>query len=304
MLEIGDPRRRWIASRTPAINPAFALVEAFWIAGGRNDIWLPAFWNPRLPLYCGNTSSLEGAYGHRLRAHFGVDQLDRVYRALDAQPDSRQIVLQLWDAQADLPANDGTPARGDIPCNVMAIPKVRAGRLEWLQIMRSNDVFRGLPYNVVQFTMLQEFLAGWLGVQLGSYHHLSDSLHIYIADMHEVQASSFKVAVPEDSMSFALPRADWDVVIAAVLRRLDILTLPSANRETFRKVALTPDVPVAYEDAVRIAAADAARRRGWIDIAEECASACENEALTLLWNRWMSRVRGATLTTNRELIAG
>src|SRR5687767_3548211 len=89
VLEIADPRRRWVHSRTPAINPAFALVEVFWIAAGRQDARLPSFWNPRLPEYCGNTSVLHGSYGYRLRSHFGIDQLDRVYRSLDARPDSR-----------------------------------------------------------------------------------------------------------------------------------------------------------------------------------------------------------------------
>ena len=34
--------------------------------------------------------------------------------------------------------------------------KVRQGKLEWSQIMRSNDVLLGMPYNFIQFTGLQE----------------------------------------------------------------------------------------------------------------------------------------------------
>ncbi len=48
--------------------------------------------------------------------------------------------------------------------------------------MRSNDHFRGLPHNLIQFTTVQEVLAGWLGISLGSYHHYSDSLHVYESD--------------------------------------------------------------------------------------------------------------------------
>jgi len=36
-LSLVDPRQRWIASRAPAINPAFALAEVIWIVNGRND---------------------------------------------------------------------------------------------------------------------------------------------------------------------------------------------------------------------------------------------------------------------------
>ena len=82
--------------------------------------------------------------------------------------------------RVDLPDLDGSPANEDIPCNVLAMLKVRDGALHWTQVMRSNDLFLGLPYNIVQFTMLQEVLAGWLGVRVGPYNVVIDSLHVYV----------------------------------------------------------------------------------------------------------------------------
>ena len=289
VLEIEDPRQHWVFSRTPAINPSFALVEVFWIASGRQDARLPAFWNPRLPEFCGNTPVLHGAYGYRLRAHFGIDQLDRVHRLLEARPESRQAVLELWDPVADLPHADGKPVRADIPCNVVAMPKVRDGRLEWLQVMRSNDLFRGLPYNLVQFASIQEMLAGWLGLEVGSYLHVSDSLHVYVEDLTAVQASEPALAAPTRTNSFALPRREWDAVVADVIRRLESMANRNATQELLRGAAFAHDAPAAYEDAVRIAAADAARRRGWNELAQECASGCSDEALRVLWTRWADR---------------
>jgi len=64
-----------------------------------------------------------GAYGYRLRKKFNIDQMDRAYRALAKNPDSRQIVLQIWDASDDLPAIDGIPLAADIPCNIVSILK-------------------------------------------------------------------------------------------------------------------------------------------------------------------------------------
>jgi thymidylate synthase len=289
-MEIGDPTQRWVASRTPAINPAFALVEVFWIAAGSQEAWLPAFWNPRLTQFCGSSPTLGGAYGYRLRTHFGVDQLDRVYRVLDSRPESRQAVLQIWDPAADLPDSIGVPARDDIPCNVIAMPKVRSGRLEWLQVMRSNDVFRGLPYNIVQFTTLQEMLAGWLDVELGTYHHVSDSFHAYAADLEAVRASVLPVEIPASRDSFALPRKEWDAVLRTVIRRLQEMATPGATPAQLRAIAFVGDLPVAYEHAILIAAADAARRQGSPEIAAECANACRNPTLRTLWARWAARV--------------
>jgi thymidylate synthase len=290
LIEIENPRARWVTSRTPAINPAFALVEVFWIAAGRKEVWLPAFWNPQLPRFCGHSPDISGAYGYRLRDHFGLDQLDRIYRALEAQPDSRQTVLQIWDARADLPDTQGRPARDEIPCNVIAIPKVRSGRLEWLQVLRSNDLFRGLPYNVVQFTVLQEMLAGWLGLEVGSYHHLSDSLHVYAADLAAVRSSGTPIPLAPSDESFALPRATWDSVLRDVMHRLEIMASSASTPERLRAVAFLEDTPEAYEQALRIAAADAARRRGWPDLAELCADGCKSVTLNRLWQRWTERV--------------
>lgn len=46
-------------------------------------------------------------------------------------------------------------------------------------VMRSNDVFLGLPHDIFCFTMLQEMLARTLGMELGVYKHAVGSLHLY-----------------------------------------------------------------------------------------------------------------------------
>jgi len=37
VFTIKNPRQRWITSRQPAINPAFAIAEVVWIVSGRRD---------------------------------------------------------------------------------------------------------------------------------------------------------------------------------------------------------------------------------------------------------------------------
>ena len=238
--------------------------------------------------YCGAAANYHGAYGYRLRHQLGFDQLDRVYRALLSAPDTRQCVLQIWDSAIDMPRDDGSPVDPDIPCNVLAFPKLRNGRLQWLQVIRSNDLFLGVPHNVVQFTVLQEILSGWLGVRPGSYVQISDSMHIYTRDKDAIR-SSVSVDAPRSSDSYILDRATWDQVFPSVMQRLDDLTRPTLSTVGFREVAFSSDAPAAYENAVLVAAADSARRRGWKDEAEECIDRCTNAALRLLWSRWRAR---------------
>ena len=178
VLRIEDPRQRWILSRRPPYNPAFGLVEFIWIITGNNESRVLNYWNPSLSKYTGASDFCHGAYGFRLRHEFGLDQIERAYQALSNAPDTRQIVLQIWKPGIDLPSINGQPITSDIPCNVMSLLKLRDGRLHWTQIMRSNDIMRGFPYNIIQFTMLQEVMAGWLKCQLGDYVHFADSLHL------------------------------------------------------------------------------------------------------------------------------
>ena len=139
-LTLHNPRARWVLSRTPPINPAFAIAESLWIIAGRQDAHLVNYWNPALPRFAGSGDRYHGAYGHRLRKHFDVDQLERAYQALRNNSSTRQVVLQIWDPRGDLPTDDGQPTAPDIPCNLLSCLKVRDGRLEWLQVMRSNDI--------------------------------------------------------------------------------------------------------------------------------------------------------------------
>jgi len=186
-ISVSDPRQRWVVCRQPALNVAFALAEVVWIVNGRRDLAFLKFWNTKLPGYVGSEPKLHGAYGYRLRRHLELDQLERAYQALANESDTRQVVLQIWDSRIDIPNPNGKPASKDIPCNVVSMPKIRAGRLEWLQIVRSNDLFLGVPYNLVQFTSLHEIMAGWLGVEVGTYNQISDSLHIYDSDEEKIR---------------------------------------------------------------------------------------------------------------------
>jgi hypothetical protein len=45
--------------------------------------------------------------------------------------------------------------------------------------MRSNNAFRILPFNLFEFSMLQEMVASELELPLGTYTHWASSMHVY-----------------------------------------------------------------------------------------------------------------------------
>ncbi len=287
-MSLADPRQRWIASRAPAMNPAFALAEVIWIVNGRNDSALLNYFNPKLPQFAGKGETYHGAYGFRLRSHFGLDQLERAYQALSAKPDSRQIVMQIWDGDSDLPGDDGCPRSEDIPCNITALLKIRDGRLEWTQIMRSNDLILGMPHNIVQFTSLQEIMAGWLGIGVGGYHHFADSLHLY--DRHfPVSARIDPQELPRNDESISLPKKESDRAFSDLGRLGDTLALLDTDvagvKSAFDGAAL--DAP--FRNWAVLLTADALRRRGAFREVESVMTECSSTCLARMFERWLER---------------
>lgn len=66
-------------------------------------------------------------------------------------------------------------------CNDMIFLKIRDSKLHITVANRSNDLVWGLyGANAVQFSILQEYMAAWLGIGVGTYRHVSDSLHAYL----------------------------------------------------------------------------------------------------------------------------
>ena len=291
-VTINDPRQRWVASRHPPLNVAFALAEVVWIITGRNDLTFLKAWNGRLPEYVGNGPHLHGAYGYRLRHHNGVDQLARAYEALQNSPDTRQAVLQIWDSSIDLPKSDGTPSDVDIPCNVMSPLKVRNGKLEWLQVIRSNDLFLGVPHNFVQFMSLQEVMAGWLGVECGAYHQVSDSLHLYDRDEESVFASALLPDLSPNADSLALPREESETAFGELGRRIERMIASDLRRDELDGIAVWDEGPEAFRNMLAVLAAEVARRRVWPDIRDRLMAACTNPLYNELWRLWLERNSG------------
>lgn len=199
IIKVNNPYHHLVTSQGRAVNVAFALAEVLWILGGRDEVEMVEFYNSTIGNYSDNGTNFNAAYGHRLRHAFGIDQIDQVVRTLSTDPNSRQASLVLshpildrgwtYNEEENEDGHSGwlPHETKDRACNVYAHLMIRQGRLNWLQVIRSNDLMWGTPYNWMQFTHLQQWIAGLLGVQMGHYTHVADSLHVY--DYHFEEAS-------------------------------------------------------------------------------------------------------------------
>ena len=291
-FEITEPRQRWTVSRQPALNPAFAIAEVIWIVAGRRDSAFLNFWNPALPKYAGNVRQYYGAYGHRLKYAHKVDQIATAYETLRDNPDSRQVVLQIWNPSSDLPVGGGKPAAPDIPCNICSILKVRKNKLEWTQILRSNDLILGVPHNFVQFTTLQEMLASWLGVEVGTYRHYSDCLHVYTKSAHRPQQMQPLPQAERNTDAFSLSKPESDLQFAIMVKLVGTMMSSRLTPKNLKRLVFETDLCPPLLNWLLVLGADCARRNSWIDLATEFNAASSNPALRQLWDRWLLRIQG------------
>ena len=187
---IMNPYRRCVGGYGRNINVFFLLAEAMWIALGKKDVKFLTLFNKKMAEYSDNGEVFHAPYGFRLR-HWGIrsednfvetglgasngyDQVVDAIKILTENPNTRQVVMEIWNPSFDL----GYKTK-DIPCNDIVMLKIRNGKLITTIGNRSNDLHLGLPTNLFQFSFLTELIAGALGVQLGTQTHNSQSLHIY-----------------------------------------------------------------------------------------------------------------------------
>lgn len=118
-------------------------------------------------------------YGNRLRKHFeGIDQIGEAIRRLKNCKESRRAISVTWD-----PPND--TKQEEVPCMILVDFKIREGKLHTTGLWRSHDIYGAWFPNAVGLTHLSKYVAGEVGVEVGSLTIHSISAHIYQVNFEE-----------------------------------------------------------------------------------------------------------------------
>jgi thymidylate synthase len=190
-LELVRPRERVLFDPLRNCNPFFHVMEGIWMLAGRDDVHYVSQFNKRMATYSDDGKTFNAAYGHRWREHFGYDQISLVCNILKVNPKDRRTVISMWDGHVDLGA-----ASLDIPCNMSITCRIVHGALDFTITNRSNDLIFGLcGANAVHMSMLQEYMATRIGVEVGSWYHLANNLHVYDMHYHLLNVSSLAPSV-------------------------------------------------------------------------------------------------------------
>jgi thymidylate synthase len=208
-------------------NPFFHLMEALWMLAGHEDVEFLASIVSAVSRFSDDGVAFNGAYGHRWRYHFGHDQLEIIAENLANNHNCRRQVLTIWDGSHDLNLNSK-----DLPCNTHLYFSINhEGELEMMVCNRSNDVVWGaLGTDVVHMSILQEFLAAWIGVPMGRYYHVTNNLHLYTA-RHEALMNLFaERAFPDMDLNEYDPYAKRLVKATPLIPRGDVALFDRDNK--------------------------------------------------------------------------
>lgn len=200
-IQINNPRKRVLSHSIRNCNYGFMVGELLWILQGSNKLDHVAHYNKQWEQFSDDGETLNGAYGQRIFNWDGLfdvidttykdeegnthpnfelmqitmDQFECAYNKLYYDKYTRQATISLFNPVQDYNSN-GTK---DTPCTNIIRFMIRNNKLDMTVFMRSNDIILGTPYDIFNFTMLQEIMAGRLNIDVGIYYHIIDSLHIY-----------------------------------------------------------------------------------------------------------------------------
>lgn len=185
-LHIQHPTQRCLILPKRHDNIFAKIAETLWVLAGRNDIEWLSYYLPRAKEWADDGKHWRAGYGPRLRKWkyqihdeinddtYYIDQIYECYWQLKRDMYTRRAVMILFDPVADYCDSK------DIPCNNWLHWLVRDGKLHLFIAQRSSDILWGFSgINAFEWSVLQEFMAFWLGIEPGNIVWNISSLHLY-----------------------------------------------------------------------------------------------------------------------------
>ena len=178
-FKIRNPRHRIPFVPRRKFSISYMIAELLWYISGNNSTEWISYYSSFWKKISDDGMTANSAYGARIFipnkaiADSGFSQWDYVKEELRTDPDSRRAVIHIRVPE------DSITATLDVPCTLALQFFIRDQKLHMVTHMRSSDLILGLAYDVPAFTFFQELLAFELGIDLGEYIHISNSLHVY-----------------------------------------------------------------------------------------------------------------------------
>lgn len=196
IMQVTRPRERLFGHPHRKEVSIFTYIEGLWMLLGEETPDRVVHYVSNMKQFVNEDEDrFDGAYGPRMvrlaplqrftegnrldfelpkKECYTLNQLNMVYDRLSRDPNSRQAIVVINNPLFDWSRNSK-----DIPCTLSFQFLIRDNKLDMIATMRSQDAWWGMVYDQSEFQWFQEIIAGWLGIDVGTYTHVVGSLHLY-----------------------------------------------------------------------------------------------------------------------------
>jgi len=193
-----DLREGFPIVTTKRVPFRWVAEELFWFLSGDTneknlqargvDIWAEWATAEQTAKFGRDEGDLGPVYGYLWRSFGGgypkmdgVDQIARLIREIETNPNSRRLIVTGWN-----PATCDDVALP--PCHTLFQFKIENGKTLHCQLyQRSADAFLGVPFNISSYALLTHLVAYVCGLKAGEFIHTFGDLHIYQNHLEQVE---------------------------------------------------------------------------------------------------------------------
>lgn len=162
--------------------------------------------------------TINSNYGYLLfhdRNTHGHTQFEHAINCLKNNPDSKKAVMTLYSKEHSYISNDN-------PCTLVINLYIRNNKLHMQTIMRSNDLWFGLPYDlpflrVVHFTAKAVLKRTYPLLELGTYIHQVLNLHIYERDLKKFEENEDRLYTTQNTSATVINCSDDEAHLSKIV---------------------------------------------------------------------------------------
>ncbi|MET0752015.1 MAG: thymidylate synthase [Pyrinomonadaceae bacterium] len=208
-----DLREGFPIVTTKRVPFRWVAEELFWFLSGDTneknlqargvDIWAEWATPEQTARFNREEGDLGEVYGYLWRSFGGdypemngVDQIERLIREIETNPNSRRLLVTGWN-----PETCDTVALP--PCHTLFQFKVENEKILHCQLyQRSADAFLGVPFNISSYALLTHLIAHACSLEVGEFIHTFGDLHIYSNHLEQVEELLKREPLPLPKLEF------------------------------------------------------------------------------------------------------
>ncbi len=197
LLTLNNPCNNLFHSFARLYPKRYLAGELFWYFSGKNDLKFISQYSSFWKHIANSDGTTNSAYGHLLFKE-NPCEWNWAHNSLINDKDSRQAIIHFNKPQHMV---EGTK---DFPCTLVGVFQIRENKLNFTINMRSQDMIKGLTFDLPFFTVLQQCMLNLLinkyeNLSIGKFTLFVNSLHIYISD-NSIVTNILKSPIYEDSL--------------------------------------------------------------------------------------------------------